>query len=559
MDQILAVIAVRFQLLRNTLRHKTSGWESLASGLTILGALVLSFGVATVVGLLVRSSATSEDPGDLRLGLMAAFWICTGFGIMMPLILSTGASAVDVTRLRTFPITRRKLGLMTWVSAFFGIDHLFYYPSLLAAFAFGVAARDSISGLQVILFLAVPVIIVTWSMALVSLVQGLLRTRRSKEVVSLVALILIVSASMAPTFFTHDMGKGDGPTDEQIDATLNGAELIFRYAPPNLAADGISAIFTQTSGVLPRSLLGLGLWFLLGGVTAYGIFLRSLRGEESNSGSPQKRKATSKPISTFDITRWLPFIPAPTLAIASKELRYMKRSTIGKFNVLMIPLLCGMFAVIFKATDTGSKLAEVINLGDMTLYGILLYAMLFTNNFVNNFAAWDGSGFKLYLLAPVSPRAVLIGKNLSVWIFSGVMFVEVIVTWSLIRTVPDLSTLMSAAFLYAASMVVFTAAGNFASMIFPIPRDISLMKNQPSQAAVLLSILTLIATAGVVFFFTILPVAFGFGTAGGYATVVSHLVYLILAALGYRLSLRFAADLFVRNSTKVLTRLEAGV
>ena len=253
------------------------------------------------------------------------------------------------------------------------------------------------------------------------------------------------------------------------------------------------------------------------------------------------------------LRRLLPFLPDAVLAVASKELKYLLRSSAGRFNFAILPLLCSVMLVVFSpkavSVQFGFQSAETL-----VLYGLLLYTLFFTNNFVSNAAGWEGPGFKLYLLAPVPFRRVLFGKNLGVWIYASSLYALVIATWCVFHGLPSAGVLGGSAFMFGGAMLLFTASGNFASLAFPVARDISAMKSQPSHPAILVSVVTAVCLAVLVFTFLGLPWLLGL-SIGPVAPLVA---FFVLGMIGYRLSLGPAAEVFARNQQKILEKLEAG-
>lgn len=558
MDQVFAVIWVRSRLLINTLRLKTSGWERLAAALTLLGGLLLSGLVAVAIGgILWSTSERGDSLEDMRFGLMACFWTCVFFGVLMPLLLSTGASGIDTTRLKMFPLSKGKLAFISWASAFLGPDHIFYYPALATGFVVAWILTGGLSPTEILTFALVPLIIVTWSSGLVAMVQGVLRHRRGKEIAGLVGVSLLVTFSMLPALFTQNFDHDDKAVRDEarsgVQETLGPWIQMADLTPPNLAAN---AIADSASGLTPYPAYALGgllLWLVCGAVLAYALFARSLEQTGTGSNGPAQGSKASVSPNAFDLTRLLPFLPQEVVAVTSKELRYLMRSTVGRFNLLMLPVLCALLSNIFKI-DTEGIVIMGISPDELSIYALLMYALLFTNNFVSNAAGWEGAGFKVYLLAPVSIERILLGKNLGVWVYSSLLYAEVMIFWIVFQGFPSWSVILSASLLFSGAIILFTTAGNFASLLFPIPRDISSMKSQPSQAAVFISLLTVLSLGGVAVFFLAVPLIFGLSVPRG----IPLLVFTAGALLIYRFSLPHASKLFERKKEDVLTRLEAG-
>ena len=68
-------------------------------------------------------------------------------------------------------------------------------------------------------------------------------------------------------------------------------------------------------------------------------------------------------------------------------------------------------------------------------------------------------------------------------------------------------------FLFASALVIFTGIGNVLSVMFPVPRDMSSIRNQPSQAAALLGIALFLVVGLAIGVALSVPSLFGFPAA----------------------------------------------
>jgi len=246
-------------------------------------------------------------------------------------------------------------------------------------------------------------------------------------------------------------------------------------------------------------------WDLLGLFVAYRAFVRYNLGGVKGPSHRLARASAAAPTAASSGRRrrvWtadnplFSFIPPQVRAVASKELRYLLRSVVGKFNLFMMPVFVVIVVFIIARNVDSSVLG--ISADGTVLFGLLLYATLFSNNFVNNAFAWDGEGMRTWFLAPLTPDRVLAGKNLAVWIYNAGLFVIILVTWSVLRGLPTPRTLITAVLLYAVSVLCFTIVGNVVSVLFPARRSISSMTNSPSQLAVICSLASIVGSAALV-------------------------------------------------------------
>jgi len=550
MNQVLAVVWVRYRLLINALRSRVSGLEFLAAILVFLAVLVASLGIAALLGMIVYSPGQFAVPEWKGHTILATFWVVTLLGLVVPLLLSTGRSGLDTSQLIGFPIRRRKLFGLTLSSAFLSPDHVFYYPTLITTFVTGIVLAGGPLWVSLLAFLVIPCQIVVWGMAVITLLQGVLRNRRGKEMASLIGFGIFVLVSLLPAFVTNDLRS---EKDDPAFIVELGESLAWctAFTPPNLATEAIRAGAAGDLGGVARAFALQLVWLIAGLAAAYQTFVRvALRVHER--GGSARGKGERGVQSSFDITEKITWIPAEVLAVASKELRYLLRSSVGRFNLIMIGLFPVLGALIFVPMLDGPRL-----LGhgeELTLYGLLLYTLLFTNNFVNNCVGWEGVGFKSYLLAPVPFQRVLVGKNLGVWVYSMMLLAISLGVWSALVGFPGFDQLTAGLLFFAIGTLLFSCVGNFVSLGFPVARDISKMKSQPSQPAVFLSLLTVIGLAVLLGFPVILPLLLDFELP----RFVPLLVLLPLALLGYRLSLGPAAELFHAKREQIIAKLEDG-
>ncbi len=576
MDQILAVVEVRLRILANTLRRRTTGWEKLAGFLTLGIGGLFAGGVAFGVAAMTWYFGSSDDPSQVRFGLLACFWVSALVGVVMPLVLSSGASGLDTTNLTSFPISKAKLFLLNWSSSFASADHFAHYPTLVATFVVWLRLGFDGGWSALLLFVLLPIVVVTWSSAFLMLLQSLMRHRRGKEIAGMVGFAIFLVLVLLPSLlqphldpprtvvFTNQPGgevEVDEPSDEEelaklVEPVIQPLLRVASWLPPNIAADGIAGLHVPAGTGEAKSsrhpiveLLG---WWIAGLGFAWLVFRRQLGsvGATGRSGSGGTGKTR---VSTFDATRTFGFLPQEVVAVASKELLYIGRSSVGRLNILIVPAVSALMLVVFQPLSDGEVFLGR-GVEDWALIGLMLYGVLFTNNFVNNSAGWEGVGFKTYLLAPVPFERVLFGKNLGVWLYSLVLFALVLITWTVFRGVPPLSTFATGTTFYFGAIVLFTTSGNFSSLAFPVARDISKMKSQPSQPAILMSLATVFGLAGLLLFLLGVPALLGFALS----PAIPLSAFLVGTVVVYRLSLPIAANLFRRKRDRILERLEQG-
>ena len=145
----------------------------------------------------------------------------------------------------------------------------------------------------------------------------------------------------------------------------------------------------------------------------------------------------------------------------------------------------------------------------LVFVGLMIYASMFSNNFLFNAYAWEGAGVQSFFLSPVEPERIVFGKNLGVWIYNLILGVEGVIVFVLASGIPPATALIGGCLAFVASILSATIVGNFLSPVMPVPRDISSITNSPSQTAVLATIGVLIGNALVIGGFMAVPALLG--------------------------------------------------
>ncbi len=544
-----AIAWVQLRLLINSVRRERAGLNIVGVVLLACLATLLSFGMAAGLGMLAFSGTQDPDGDLLRGAFLATFWLSTLFGVLIPFLLSTGGCGLDLAAMRIFPLSQRKLFSITLSSAFFSTDHLFHYPALLVVFVVGVLATGQGVVLGSLFFLGMVVVIVTWAQALSNVLQGVMRHRRMKETLGFVVFTIFIGSMMLPATLQGINLDGSialAPVPERL---LEGALSMLRFAPPHLAAEGLMAAKAGQQALALWSAVGLLVWASLGTLAAYLAFTRFAMREKELSGA-RNRTASDGRFARFDITRTITCLPTAVLAVASKDLRYLLRSLIGRFNIMM--MLVFVAAVAFMLMPGMEVAVFGIDPKEISLYGMLAYVALFVNGFTFNSLGWEGPGFQVYALSPAPLRQVILGKNLGLLIYCVILNLTCILGWIGFTGYPGGRVLTNALLIALCVNVQFTLVGNFASFSFPVARNISSLKNNPSQLAIFISMGTVLIIAAGCFFMLAFPMTLGTPAL----QPVLLLGWLLVSIVLYFISLRFAAQVFESHREKVTGILE---
>jgi len=555
-DRILAIVTLRMRLAFRKLRGGEGALRLVGALVGTVLSAVLALGLSVGFAFLVYSSVTGGEARQVRISYFITFYMFFFLGVILPLMRGAVNPGLDVAPFRIFPMSRVRLFGITLAASFGNAEHLLYYPAIVTVLAVGVVSTDAGFAGDLVLVLLALLFFVSWGNTLSLFLVTVMRARRVREILAIGGLLLLVSVTLLPALLENPERDFDEVSVRRLGAAFMPVVRVAQHLPPGLAADGLASLHgAGNESKAVRNAVWLLLWDVGGIVLGYLVFSRYHLGGSGNRGRGKPRStAEASPsgstdrLLSFD-NRLFSVLPVEVRAVAAKDLRYLLRSVVGKFNLVMIPVF-----VIIAAFVVGRQLTEPVLGIDpqrVVLFGMLFYMVLFSNNFVNNTFAWEADGVKCYFTGPISPIRVLAGKNIAVWIYNAALFFISMGTWIALVGFPGMATLLSAALVFAAALLIFTSVGNVVSVLFPAARDISSMKNTPSQVGVLLSIASLFTLVLVVGPFISVPMLLGWG----FLQPVALAALLVLLVFFYRLSLGMAGRLMGDRREKLIETL----
>jgi hypothetical protein len=554
-DRVLAIAGLRLKLLARQSRGGSAAVRIIAAALAALLAGFIALALAAVFGLATYHFVRDGDPASIRGVFLLVFYSCFFLGVALPTVIGATGKGFDAAPFRVFPISRARLYAITLLGYGASGEHLLYYPALLTVCVTGILLPQVNPAAGLAAMLLALLFYVAWGNAIVLFLVGLMRRRRLREVLAIVTFVLLFGASMAPSLLRGPDLTFDGEAAPFATALLDAVVAVGAVLPPTLAADCLTALHVEGALAALPDLFWLLVWDGAGLLLGYAAFQRHLGEREPRR---RARKRAGPPVSRSRRAAWLSvdhpalsFIPREIRAVAAKELRYLLRSVIGKFNLVMVPVFVVVVVFVIATALTGSLFG--LPSDSTLLLGLLLYSTLFSNNFINNAFAWDNDGLRCYFLSPAPTNRILAGKNLAVWAYNAILWLIVIVSWSVIKSIPDPWTLVTAALLFGVSVLFFTTVGNVVSVLFPARRDIASMTNTPSTVAIFLSLASLLTAAALVGLFLFLPVLLGVPRL----QPLFLFNLLLLEAIAYVLVLRFAGRLMLRRRSSLIDTLTA--
>lgn len=510
MGKILAIIWLRYKLGLNSLRS-VAAIGDLASRLILLflGGL-FSIGLALGLGLATHKIVGRNDELALRLLFHAAFLIFLMLAIIIPLARGFLNQGIEVSRFLVFPISYRKLYAVTLGSCSVGSDHLIYYPGLVVMCLAGALppGRGVFLGLGIVGLLVAAYVI--WGHTIALVAQAVMKIRGVKEAAAILGILAILAVSVSLTIFDPVEIIGDDADFFEAIPALRPIVAAYSVLPPGRAAAGLAALHQGDLRASFSAALWLFLWNFAGIGIGYFIFSRYHLGERGRdrkaapAAGPRALPLPTGGLFSKDLG-WLLIFPDEILAVTGKELRYLLRSSTGKLNIILAPLLSVLAVALFREKLQAPVLGMIPE--NVLLFAVLLYLATLSSSFMYNAFAWEGTGVQAYFLHPVPLWRILAGKNLAILIYNLVLFCLCLVTWTAFVAAPDALTLVSCVLIFGNAFLILGAAGNFVSIMLPVARDISSMNSSPSQTGTLFAFLSVIGT-GVVLSLTMAIPAF---------------------------------------------------
>ncbi len=398
---------IRWQVFRNTLRLKGKLGDLIAK----IIVAVLSATVALTIGVTFAVAAyTGVHSGKPNLILMLLWVVCVCWQIL-PVALEGASPGVNFQEVARYPIRFR---LYYLVHTAYGLLDPTALLSLtwLGCIGAGMAwARPGWIGYIIGLLAAFALVNLMVNRVVFDALERILSTRRGKERFLLAAVLLSVAGQF---LFYLVVAPNPGPWGQALKTYL---------APlHNLTPPGLVQRFVLDRG--PATFL-VGLLGMLAeaGVAALVLrwFLwRKYRGEIYSEGVVRRTAVQVRP-------GWnLPGLPQPLVPILEKETRYLVGNASAAINFFTVSLMGLLFAV-------SSKFSEIMHVGlridPASIYpGLAGFAVLIVGGYAYNSFCHESRGFDRWVLAPISFRQVIVGKNavLGAILIANVLFITLV-------------------------------------------------------------------------------------------------------------------------------------
>lgn len=499
--QLGALVWLKWRLFLNALRSRRGAANRVATALGTLAAVALSLTLATGLGLgayfVVRNrtgARAARLAQDLATGASVdALFLLFVMASMIYLVWATaplsfgGGSQFDPGRLLLYPISLRKLFALDLLSELTSLASIFAAPSIFAISLGAGVARGEVIGA-----LLVAVCATLFGMSLAKLLSTCLNTLMQMKRARGEAVLAVLGVLGALS------GLVLGQSDRLI-SRYQSFPAALRLTPMGAMAVALAGGTTGAGGgggggaTYALSLVVLLGYTLIAIVATYKIARRALEG---SGGGGRARKRASRIAAAEGAGAkagggWqLPLVSSEVSTVFEKELRYALRNAQLRTMAAMPIIMTLSFKLI------GSRRGMGAGSGFFTAFAAytegtgaalsVLYVFLITSALSANLFGYEGSGMRAYVLAPVTRRAILAGKNLAGFAVSSVFAVVVVAVNALLYR-----DLTARAFLFTALCFVFFAAasasvGNWFSIRFPKRLEFGKRMNASGVAGLLL-------------------------------------------------------------------------
>ena len=556
MRQLSALIWLRSRIWWHGLRSRASAADTAVAVILALIAAILSAALAFALSVISHVGLKDGTHEAVHMALMITLWMLGFLAVVMPLFFGAGQPQVPLRRLLVFPLSRWNLYRVSLFASFASGLNLFWYPILAAITIVAIVLDGAPAVYWLVVVTLFAMCLVIWCNTVLTIVQWILRKRNVRELAALVGLVIVVIVSMVPAMFQEQVEERGGEwfgelVPKSVTSTVSRVASVF---PPSMAVRALEQAVLGEPGTGAAWLLWLALWAVGGVAIGYVIVRRYLL--EGEQATQARSAATAPAAPAAGGVRWwsverLTVFPAEVQAVAAKELRYLVRSTTGKFNIAIMPIFVVIMALIVARDLDHSFLG--LDRASLVFVGLMIYASMFANNFFLNAYAWEGAGVQSFFLSPVDPAKIVLGKNLGVWIYDFLLGAEGVIAFCLISGVPPAPALIGGCLAFVASVGTATLVGNFLSPIMPVARDISSINSSPSQTAVLANFGVLIVSVLVIGASITIPALLGVKWLGPLLVALLIVAEIVL----YSMMLRPAGRLLHARRESLVEALQA--
>jgi ABC-2 type transport system permease protein len=446
-----ALIELRLRLFWRRLVGRGGVAETVGTAVGFAMVIPASLGFAAIAAYGCYRGARGGVTGfhaSMALALFALWQLWT----VLALTVDEGGT-FDLRRLLPFPIRPSTVYFYGLLTGFAGdpIAWAMIIP-IGAAWVGAAVGRPGVwvigLGLAFIAFVAATIGFIA---LLAELLARLSHSRRGRELAMAALVLLIMVGLVAGSLLGDSRGLASALRRSlPVVQTVRWAAL-----PPTLAAEASRQFFRG------HLLSGMGWTLLLAGAgtlfgwLAYRLALSSaLSGGASSAAEPGEKGEGWR----------LPGLTDRFAALLEKEVKYLLRHPLARLSLVLLPAVAA-FVAWKLAAFVPEEAGEVVRA--LPLFGISLYTHLVHQPFWLNGFGWERGGCRLYFTAPVSPRSVLLAKNLALLGFSFGVYLFSLAIYTLVGGMAPAWALLAAPVLHLALAPMLYGVGNLLSVLHP--------------------------------------------------------------------------------------------
>lgn len=463
LQQIRLVAGLRWIILKNSMRRKHNVWDLV--GLIFVGffsaLLVLGLSFAFYAG------AHAFMKTGFNLGFVLLFWGIFVWWQVLPVFAAGFGGNFEFKSLLRFPLSLRAfylLGLGYGLSDFGALAAICW---LMAMFVGVATAQPTAAPAFAGVALLFVVMNTTMERLIGSWVERLLAKRKTRELF----LGLFILSMVSLNFLNPLIQRYGAPAKGKLTAVMD----YVAWTPGSLAGNAFSGATSGDAARMAVGVAGLTAWVVGLSVLLRARFRAQYLGEEiSESAAPRAEKRTERREQAGP--EWPKFIPAPVLAVALKEMRYMLRNGFAFVTLIIPPAMSVFFSLQFAGRT--SPLKEHALKPQQLFPAIMAYLILVLMSPAYNSFAFEGRGVQTYFLAPIRMQDVLRGKNLFLAMLLTVELILCILLliWQL--GMPGWATLGATIGAAAFAVTGQLTIANWSSLNFPRKMEIGKMRGQ---------------------------------------------------------------------------------
>jgi hypothetical protein len=296
---------------------------------------------------------------------------------------------------------------------------------------------------------------------------------------------------------------------------------------------------------------------------AYRTTLRLYRGQLGGGRLPApeaaqlaagRAQSARRPASVGLVARSIPGLSEPAAAVATASLRSLVRAPETKI-LLIGPLMALVVGISMLARHGTVPTALRPLLG----FGAVAFILLTLTQLITNQFGFDRSGFRIWVLSPITRRDILLGKNLALVPVLAALAGPTLVLVQLVARA-QLTQLIATIAAACTLFLLLCILGNLSSILMPLPVASGSLKPAHPKAGHILTQLGMVLLFPVLSCISLIPFGIQLLFHEGWPVLlVGSCLELALMITGYLAALRGQGRLLAARETQILAAVTENV